>query len=191
MLKSPNLFLQHYFLKIFSTACSCFSYKVVTIFFPPVLISPVSDELGALTRFHTQSNEGCSSPHKLQETQLSRLLCNTAVTDRQIMFRPAVTQPKLSAITSCLCWLPEHILRILQLAPHSCVREHQTDLTNSGMFSRDASGHIESSEHTALRWEVALFTSRSLGARSLHQHAPLGLRPRYVSFLGGLAEALG
>lgn len=70
---------------------------------------------------------------------------------------------------------------------HHC----QMDVINPRTVLLERRCHIIISPLGALRWRWGLFTSCSFGARSLHQHAPWGLRPHDVSFLGGLAETLG
>lgn len=62
---------------------------------------------------HTQSNGECASPCKLQEKQLSLLLCNTAITDCLVMFRPGMTQLKLNAVINYLHSFPVPPLKLV------------------------------------------------------------------------------
>lgn len=90
-------------------------------------------------------------------------------------------------ILNCLHRFPKYILKLLHFINNKIlVNKNHKNLTKSGVFFWDISLILK-----ALGTEVkVLFTACSLGARSLHEHAPRGLRPSYVSFLGGLAEAL-
>lgn len=196
-MKNDQFFLcKIIFGKYFELAVPVFATKWYQVFFS-VLISTVSDELWALTRFHTQSNEECTSPCRLQEEQLSLLLCDTAIIDCLITFQPEVTQQKLNTI---LIFYYYKLSSLIPCVPFKAgalyrekkilVRKNIRPINKLGMFSWDTSGYTESRKRTALRREGALFTSCSLGARSLHEHAPLSLRPHYVSFLCGLTEAL-